>query len=89
MLGSDDRKESIVIAPFKDFLALSDTFRFFTTVVIGEAITKKYGDILITPQWNYKWTYHKDMMRDIEGLPYLKEQKDFFESSRLESKINA
>lgn len=78
MLGSDDRKESIVIAPFEDFLALTNTFRFFTTVIIGEAITKRYGDTLITPQWNYKWEYDKEMMKDIVGLPYLKEQKEFF-----------
>ncbi len=78
MLGSDDGKEKIVITSFKDFIALSNTFRFFTTVFIGETITKRFGDILITPQWNYKWTYTKDMMKDITGLPYLKEQKEFF-----------
>ncbi len=78
MLGSDDGREKIVIAPFDDFLALTDTFRFFTTVIIGDATTKQFGNVLITPQWNYKWTYHKEMMADIDGLSYLKAQKDFF-----------
>lgn len=78
MLGSDNRKESIVLTTFGDFLALSDTYRFFTTIIIGDAITKRYDDILITPQWNYKWHYQKEMMKDIIDLPYLKEQKDFF-----------
>jgi precorrin-3B methylase len=78
MLGSDDGREKILIAPFKDFLSLTDTFRFFTTIIIGDATTRRFDDILVTSQWNYKWTYSREMMKDIDGLPYLKEQKDFF-----------
>jgi precorrin-3B methylase len=80
MLGSDDHKESIVIVPFQEFLARSGAYRFFTTVIIGDATTKRYGDILVTPQWNYKWTYAKEMMNDLAGLPYLKEQEEFLAS---------
>jgi precorrin-3B C17-methyltransferase len=80
MLGSDDHKESIVIAPFREFLERSGTYRFFTTVIIGDATTRRFGDVLITPQWNYKWTYAKEMMNDVVGLPYLKEQEEFFAS---------
>lgn len=78
MLGSEDGQEKLVITPFKDFLSLTSTFRFFTTVIIGETITKQYCDILITPQWNYKWSFQQEMMRDITQLPYLKTQQEFF-----------
>ncbi len=78
MLGADDGRESIVITTFKDFLALAETYRFFTTIIIGDGITTRYGDTLITPQWNYKWRYTREMLQDIAGLPYLKDQSDFF-----------
>ncbi|MBD3167601.1 hypothetical protein GF324_13455, partial [bacterium] len=81
MLGADDRHESIVFAPFGEFLKRSDSFRFFTTVIIGDATTRRHGDALITSQWNYTWKYSRDLMNDIADLPYLKEQKEFFEGS--------
>ena len=78
LLGSDDRKERIVIAAFQDFLALAHTFRFFTTVIIGDAITQRCGERVITPQWHYQWKYDREMMNDLAGLPYMKEQNAFF-----------
>ena len=78
MLGSNDGKEEFLITSFNNFLTLTNTFRFFTTIIIGDATTKRLGDHLVSPQWHYKWQYTKEMIKDIEGLPYLKEQKKFF-----------
>ena len=79
-LGADDHRERIVVTTFREFLERADSFRFFTTVIIGDATTRRDGDVLFTPQWNYQWTYEKDMMNDIADLHYLKAQAEFFQT---------
>lgn len=81
LLGADDHRESIVLTTFGEFLALTDTYRFFTTIVIGEGLTKRYGDTLITPQWNYTWSYDRAMLQAVAELPYLKTQAEFFQAA--------
>lgn len=78
MLGADNGRENILITTFKEFLALAPTYRFFTTIIIGDEITQRHGDTLITPQWQYKWRFKREMLQDVAGLPYLKEPGAFF-----------
>jgi precorrin-3B C17-methyltransferase len=83
MLGSEDGRERLVLAPFRDFLTLTDLFRFFTTVIIGDATTRRMGEALVTPQWHYKWKYSPEMRTGIEDLPYLKEAGAFFRKEQV------
>jgi precorrin-3B C17-methyltransferase len=78
LLGGEGGKESITLTTFKEFLEKSSEYRFFTTIIIGDASTQVYNDRMVTPQWNYKWKYAANMLKDIEMLPYLKEQATFF-----------
>ncbi|MBD3290973.1 hypothetical protein GF337_19355, partial [candidate division KSB1 bacterium] len=78
MLGCEGGKERIVITSFKDFLKEASGYRFFTTIIIGDALTQQYDNKLVNPQWNYRWKYRQDMMEDVKDLPYLKDQTTFF-----------
>lgn len=84
MLGAKDGKESIEICQFGDFLKKSESFRFFTTVIIGDANTRVLADgTIYTPQWNYKWTYSVEMLDRIKDLDYLKERELFINDSKI------
>mgnify|MGYP006281225467 CR=1 FL=1 len=80
MLGGDDGREQIVVTTFGRFLECAPDFRFFTTVVLGEAITKRCGDALVAPQWNYHWQYRPDMIDEVRAIPCVKTQNEFFET---------
>ena len=80
LLGSDTGKESIVISTLADFMKQAKAFRFFTTVILGEEMTRQYGDLLVSPQANYRWEYDPAMIAEIHTMPCLKTQNQFFET---------
>lgn len=78
MLGSKDGKEVIEISQFGKFLEKSSDFRFLTTVIIGDSMTKTVNTRVLTPQWNYKWNYSNRMLNEVTNLSYLKTKDSFF-----------
>jgi precorrin-3B C17-methyltransferase len=81
LLGSESGKESIEITNFGEFVNKSDSYRFFTTVIIGDSTTKVINyKIVLTPHWNYRWTYSTEMLDKVNNLDYLISQDTFFRS---------
>lgn len=72
MIGSDSGDEEIIITTFGDFINLTNSFRFFTSIIIGDENTIAFDNLLYTPQWHYKWEYKKEMLENISDIKYLK-----------------
>lgn len=87
-LGSDNGKEEIIITTFDQFLNCSDSFRFFTSVVIGDENTVLFDKVMYTPQWHNRWVYKKEMIERVKELPYLKSQEAFFSDLLTDSENN-
>jgi hypothetical protein len=71
LLGSDTGKEEIILTTFDQFLSYSDRYRFLTTVIIGEEMTRGWRDKIYTSHWNSRWTYNDQMLQRVAHLPYL------------------
>lgn len=71
LLGSDTGQEEIILTTFDQFLNHSDRFRFMTTVIIGEEMTRVWRDKMYTAQWNHRWTYDDQMLHRVGQLDYL------------------
>ena len=77
MLGSDDRKEKVILTEFRNFVKYSGEYRYLTTIIIGDNTTVVFDKYMYTPQWNYHWTYCPIMLEKVSNLPYLTSLKDF------------
>lgn len=82
LLGNDNGNESIVVATLADFMNQAKGFRFFTTVIIGEEMTRQYGNLLVAPQVNYHWEYDPAMIDAVADLPWLAPQASYFKQMR-------
>ena len=78
LLGSDTGKEEIVLTTFDQFLNYSDHYRFLTTVIIGEEMTRVWRDKIYTAPWNRRWTYDDQMLQRVAHLEYLVKAGAFF-----------
>ncbi len=79
LLGNENGKESVEVTNFGEFLNKADNYRFFTMVIIGDATTRVIDEkMVLSPQWNYKWTYSTEMLDQVKDLKYLKRQDVFF-----------
>ena len=78
LLGSDTGKEDIILTTFDQFLDHSDRYRFLTTVIIGEEMTRVWHNKMYTSQWNRRWTYDGQMLQRVAHLEYLVKASAFF-----------
>ena len=81
LLGSDTGQEEIVLTTFDQFLRYSDRYRFLTTVIIGEEMTRVWRDKIYTAQWNRRWAYDERMLQRVAPLEYLVKAIEFFKKS--------
>jgi precorrin-3B C17-methyltransferase len=73
LLGSDTGTEVIDITTFDQFLEKKGSYRFFTSIIIGEDITKVWNNHMYTPQWNYNWTYTSSLISKVKDINTVKE----------------
>jgi precorrin-3B C17-methyltransferase len=78
LLGSDSGQEEIILTTFDQFLRYSDRYRFLTTVIIGEEMTRVWRDKMYTAQWNRRWAYDDRVLQRVAQLEYLVKAKEFF-----------
>jgi len=81
LLGSDTGKEEIIVTTFDKFLDSSDRYRFLTTVMIGEKMTRVWRSKMYTCQWNYHWTYDSQMLQRVAHLAYLVKGGEFLQKN--------
>jgi precorrin-3B methylase len=78
LLGSDTGREEIILTTFDKFLEYSDHYRFLTTVIIGEEMTRVWRDRIYTAPWNRRWAYDDRVLQRVAQLEYLVKVKEFF-----------
>ncbi|MEJ5198081.1 MAG: SAM-dependent methyltransferase [Anaerolineae bacterium] len=79
LLGTETGQEEIILTTFDQFLRYSDRYRFLTTVIIGEEMTRLWRDKMYTAQWNRRWAYDDQMEQRVAPLEYLVKAKEFFQ----------
>lgn len=73
LLGSDTGSELIDITTFDQFLEKKKDYRFFTSIIIGEEITKVWNNYLYTPQWSYNWKYTSSLVSKVKDIDTVKD----------------
>jgi len=81
LLGSDTGREEIILTTFDRFLEHRDYYRFLTTVIIGEEMTRVWRDKVYTAPWNRRWAYDGQMLQRVAGLEYLVQAEQFFKKN--------
>jgi precorrin-3B C17-methyltransferase len=71
LLGTDTGQEEIILTTVDKFLDYSDHYRFLTTVIIGEEMTRVWRDRLYTAPWQRRWVYDEAMLQRVAMLEYL------------------
>lgn len=79
LLGSDTGKEEIIVTTFDKFLHYGNRYRFLTTVIIGEEMTRVWRDKVYTSQWNRRWTFNSQMLQRVAHLEYLVKASGFLQ----------
>jgi len=81
LLGSDTGREEIILTTFDKFLDYRDHYRFLTTVIIGEEMTRVWRDRIYTAPWNRRWAYDGQILQRVAGLEYLVQAEQFFKKN--------